>query len=113
MADTPKSSLEPWSPDESEKQQAEEKKEALKIAGSAEVINDVLAWLQAQADLYSSIDSINIHGNSSAEDIRVAILTAKKLRKSFLSAKKQLQEIYGITKPEGGDETVTDDDEDA
>lgn len=82
---TSSENIAPWTPAPPADQVAAEKEEQIKLASSIGVVQDVLDWFSANANMYASIDSLGIDENSSSEDAKLAILLSKKLKLAFES----------------------------
>lgn len=69
-----------WHPEAPEEQKETEAKEKTKVSTSIGAIQEVLDWFDALADTYSSIDNLDINERAKAEDVKLGILLAKKMR---------------------------------
>jgi hypothetical protein len=84
MDDYPNSS-EPWQPEAPDERVEAEQQEMDKLTSSVGVINDVLTWFETQAELYRTVDALGVQDNTPAEDVKYAVMLAKKMRAEFQS----------------------------
>lgn len=74
-----------WYPEPPIEQVEAEAKQIAKVTTSIGVIQDVLDWFDANANLYSSVDSLGVTVNTPEADAKLAILLSKQMRAAFQS----------------------------
>jgi hypothetical protein len=74
-----------WHPEKPQSRKDVEEKELAKITSSIGVVQDVIDWLKVNADLYATVDSLNVNESTPDFDAKLAILLSKNMRSAFQS----------------------------
>ena len=89
MDEYPNSS-ETWAPEAPEERKQAERKEEQLVSSSVGVLEDVIKWIRDHADAYQSVDALGVTEKTPVEDVKFALVLAKRMRTEFQSKEADL-----------------------
>lgn len=77
------SDFDTWMPEVDPKQEALAAQQLAKLQSSVGVVDEVLEWLDASISFYGNTDSLGIDENTPDDQVKLALIIAKKMKIQF------------------------------